>query len=191
MGLHRGQFAQGRRPRGGIFGAMLLRQLFQQIGSLQNDTAPRRRSRKFTEIAKEFGIVERLAQGSGVMNGIGGHLNDGTGFDVTPGADMVREAGGCGAQSLSLSVVIGVNEDDGFLRAHRDNELSCPALLLGSQAQVGVGIWSDRPVDVKPGVKDSHFNQPIDPAFGEQVIKICLAQAGADARQQLMLQAIL
>ena len=64
-------------------------------------------------------------------------------------------------------------------------------MLLRRQRQFGAGLRSDRAVDVKPGVQHAHFDQAIDPLFGQQVVEVGLAETRADSGQDLVVQTVL
>ena len=73
---------------------------------------------------KKLGFVERVAQGSIVVNRLVGDLNHRARFDIAPGADVVREAGRRRTECLALAVVVGVDDDDRLRGPHVDDELS-------------------------------------------------------------------
>ncbi len=96
-----------------------------------------------------------------------------------------------GQSALPFAVVIGIDDDDRLLRPHLDDELARPPGLFGRQAQIRVRVRAHRPIDVEPGVHHAHFDEPVDPLIGQQVVDVGSAQAGADAREELVVQAVL
>ena len=78
----------------------------------------------------------------------------------------------------------------GFLARISTTNLTRFALLVGRQAEVRTSVGADRAIDMKPGVEDAHFDQPIHPALAEQ-IKIGPTEAGANTGEQLVLEAVL
>ena len=124
------------------------------------------------------------------MYGFRCELDHGTWLDITPRADVMREAS-CGrTQGLTFAIVVGVNDDDRLLGTHIDNELPCLGLLSGCQAQLGGRIGSHRSIDMKPGVHHSHLDQPINPFFGKQII-IGLAKTRADPGHYFVFKTVL
>ena len=53
------------------------------------------------------------------------------------------------------------------------------------------GVRPHRAIDVKPRVHHAHVDQPIDPLLVDQIVDVRLAHAGADAGEDLVLEAIL
>ena len=78
----------------------------------------------------------------------------------------------------------------GFLARISTTNLRHSQLLLGRQAQFRLRVRAHRAVDVEPGVHHAHLDQPVEPLLAEQV-DVRLAEAGADAGEHLVLQAVL
>src|SRR5438105_3104538 len=102
-------------------------------------------------------------------------LHDRARLDVAPRVDVMADAGRRRTESLSLAVVISIDDDDRLLRAHIDDELPGPPLLVGCQAQLWVGVGAHRPIDVEPGVHHAHLNESIYPRLGEKIVDVALA----------------
>ena len=86
--------------------------------------------------------------------------------------------------------MVGIDHHDRLAGSRLDDELPHPHLLLGGQTQIGARFGPHRAVDVEPGVKHAHLHQPINPLVGQQVIDVRAAQAGADAGEDLVVQAV-
>ena len=79
----------------------------------------------------------------------------------------------------------------GFFARISTTNLPGLQLLLRRQAQLRVGVRAHRPIDVEPGVHHAHLDQPIDPLLRQQIVDVRLAEAGADAGEDLVLEAVL
>ncbi len=63
-------------------------------------------------------------------------------------------------------------------------------MLLRREREFRARVWTDGAIDVKPGVHHAHFDEPIEPLFGEQVVDVRLAEARANAGHYAVLQAV-
>ena len=102
----------------------------------------------------------------------------------------MRETGRGWTECIPVAVVIGIHNDDRLLVPHFDDESPGLFLLVGRQAQIGRGFGSHWTVDVEPGVQHTHFNESIEPCFGQQV-HVRLTEAGADPCDNPSIKAVL
>ena len=125
------------------------------------------------------------------MDGFLGKLDDGAGFDVAVGADMVADAGGGRAESLAIMSVIGVDDADGFADTGVDDEFADTALFFWGKGKVFAGVWTNGPVDVEPHVENTHFDEAVGPFVADHVVDVGFTNAGADACEEFGVKAVL
>ena len=90
-----------------------------------------------------------------------------------------------------ISLWIYVDDDgDGFLGAHLHDKFAYFQLLFRGEAKLIVGLWPHGAVGVIPCVHYPQFDELIEPAFLQEVIDVCLTQAGGHAGQQLVVYTV-
>ncbi len=103
----------------------------------------------------------------------------------------MADAGGGGAEGLTVVLIIGVNQCDGLFAAHFDDEFADAQLLFGGKAELFVWIGANGAIGVIPEVHHTHIDEPVHPFFAEQIFKVRLAQARRDAGQEFVIDAVL
>src|SRR5690606_22467813 len=186
------ELGERRAASGRVLRSVTDDEVAEEIRTLEHDAASRRRGGELTEIAKELAFDELLAERArAVVDRLLRELDDRAGLDPSPGIDVMADPGRRWAKRLSLTVVVGVDDDDRLSRSHLDDETARAELLLGREAKLGRSGRPHRPVDVEPRVEDAHLDQPIDPCLGEKVVDVRLAKAGADAGEKPVSEAAL
>ena len=132
-GDHAFEFGHGGAAHGGVEGAVFLGELFDEVGAFEDDAAAGVLGADFAEVFEEGGGGEDVVDAAGFVDIFFGELDDGAGFDVAAGADVVADAGGHGAEGLALVVVVGVDEGDGGFGALFDDEFADAEELVGSE----------------------------------------------------------
>lgn len=97
---------------------------------------------------------------------------------------MVGDTGGHRTERFPVVSVIGIDNPDGHLSAHFNDEAADFDELLGSQGELGVHVGSDRTVGVVPDVMNPLLDELAEPRFGEEFLDIGLADAGGDAGEE-------
>ena len=100
------------------------------------------------------------------------------------GLDVVAHAGRHGAQRLPLVVPVRVDDGDGQLRAHADDEAAHAQHLLRRQGDLRRRFRADDAVGVEPGVVHAEVDEPPQPRFLHEVVDVRSADAGGHARHQ-------
>ena len=118
-------------------------------------------------------------------------LNDRARFDSAPRVDVVSQPRRGGAEGFSFSVVVGVDDADRFLDTHIDDEPADAQLLLAGERQFRLRVRAHRAIDVEPRIHHAHFNEAVEPSFVDEIVNVRLANARADTRQHLVLEAVL
>ena len=102
----------------------------------------------------------------------------------------MADAGGHRAERLALVVPVRIDDRDGQLRAHLDDEAADAQHLFRRQRQLPARLRPDHAVGVEPGVVDAHVDQTPQPGLGHK-IDVGLADAGGDADDQPVAAAVL
>lgn len=189
--LHGLQFSQSRLPGGSVGSGMFLDELLQQIGAFQHNAAAGGTAGQFPEITQVRGIELLRQRFTAVVDVIFRELNDRAGLNPSPRVDVMGDTRGRWAEGLPSVVEIGIDKDDRLLHPHIDHEPPDPLLIGLGETQFGIGIGPHGPVNMEPGVEDPHLNQAINPFFGHQIFEIGLADARADAGEDLFCQTVL
>lgn len=101
----------------------------------------------------------------------------------------MTDAGRHRTQRLPVTVVISVDQPDGQLSPHFDDEAAHLFDLFRAQRQLFIHIRADDAVGVVPSVVHAAFNQGAEPIFRQAGIDIGLAETGRDACQHPIAQA--
>jgi len=189
--LESGEFFVGLLALGGVLGVVLFGEVAEKVGAFEDDAASGVFLGEFAEVFEELGLDEGLPDAAFVVNGFFGKLNDGAGFDVAVGADVVTDAGGGGAECLAVVSVVGVDDSDGFADSGVDDEFADAALFFGGEGEVFAGVGADGPIDVEPHVEDAHFDESVGPFIADHVVDVGFANAGADAGEEFGIEAVL
>ena len=96
----------------------------------------------------------------------------------------MADAGGHRAKRLAAIVVIGVDDGNGHLGAHLDDELARAHELIRAQREVWVHLGADRTIGVIPDVMHAAIDEFLQPLFGEQFVDVRLANAGGDTGEK-------
>ena len=186
------QFLHGLFSEGGIFRAMFFHQVFQQVGTFEDDTAPGVLLNDVAEVFEELRSDEFFFQCfRPIVNGVGGELDHRAGFDISPGVDVVTETGGSGTEGGAIVVEVGIDDANRFAGADINDELAGAQLFFGRERQFRIGFGPGDTIDVIPAIHHTHVDEFVDPFFGEQVIDIGFAETGADTCQQFVVQTVL
>ncbi len=186
------QFLHRLFAEGGVFRAMFFHQVFEQVRTLEDDTAPGVLLYDVPEVLEEFRADEFFFERFGpIMNGVGGELNDRAGLDISPGVDVVTESGGGRAEGGAVVVEVGVDDADWFTGTDINDELAGAELFFGREREFGIRFGAGDTIDMVPAIHDPHVDEFVDPFFGEQVIDIGFTETGADACEQFVIEAVL
>ena len=92
----------------------------------------------------------------------------------------------CGSRTNSSSffIPIDIDENNGGIHAFMDKELTESPYLFFPQRLLGMGIGSDRSIDVVPQIGGSLFRHPLDVLTADQFVVVVLADAGGDAEDE-------
>ena len=104
---------------------------------------------------------------------------------------MVADAIGHGAERLALVVVVGIDDGDGQLGPHVDDEAAHLGDLIRREGELGADLGPDGAVGVIPGVVDAHVDEAAQPGLGEEVVDVRLAEAGGHAGEHAGIEAVL
>src|SRR5204862_546627 len=95
--FHRLELGQRGVASGCVFCTVSRDELFEKIWPLEDDAAASVLRRRLAEITQEVRLLKYLPQRPLVMNRFFSELNNRARLDITPRADVVREASGCWA----------------------------------------------------------------------------------------------
>ncbi len=187
---HRLQFRQRRAARGGVPCAVLHYQFLHHIRALQHHAAARMPRAELAEIFQEGALPHRFKNPARVVNALHRELNDRARLDVPARADVVADSRGHRAKRLASVIVICIDNPDGHLCAHANDEATHPNQLVGGQRQLEVRLRADRPVRVIPHVMHAAGDEFAQPLLGEQFVNVRLANARCHASEDFFPEAI-
>ena len=159
-------------------------ELADQVRPLQHDAAACGPRRRLAEVLEERRARHGLVDALPIMDGLGRELDDRARLDVPVRTDVVAHAGRHGAQRLPLVVPVGVDDGDGQLRAHADDEAAHAEHLLGRQRDLGRRLRADDAVGVEPGIVHAEVDEPPQPRLLHEVVDVGLAHARGHAGDQ-------
>src|SRR6185369_6253719 len=123
-----------------------------EVGTFQDDATTRVLGGELAEIFQKSRVAHRLVKTARVADGFNRKLNDRTGFDVAPRANVMADAGRHRAERLAAVVVVGIDDRDGHLGAHFDDKALNAHELIRAQSELEVWLWPHRAVRVIPDV---------------------------------------
>ena len=144
-------------------GAVFFDEFFDEVGAFEDDAAAGVFRGGLAEILEERGLGHGLVDAARVADVLGGELDDRAGLDGAAGGDVVADAGGHRAERLALVVVVGVDDGDGQLGAHVDDELADAPGLFRGEGEFRVDFRADGTVGVIPGVVDAALDEAAEP----------------------------
>src|SRR5690606_7168050 len=89
------------------------------------------------------------------------------------------------------AIVVGVDDSDRHFRAHLHDKLADARELIRPQCELRIHLRTHRPIRVKPDVMRAAIDQLAQPLFAAEFVDIRLANAGRDAGEDALAEAVL
>ena len=188
---HAFDLGHGGLADGAVLGGVLRDDGLHEVGALEDDAAAGVLGGDGAEVAEELAFREDIKEVVAGADAFLGELDDGAGLDGAGGADVVADAIGHGAERLALVVVVGIDDGDGQLGPHVDDEAAHLGDLIRREGELGADFRPDGAVGVIPGVVDAHVDEAAQPGLGEEVVDVRLAEAGGHAGEHAGVEAVL